>query len=102
MVDKDKFKTKAIYITSHSGLNRGGGRYILSVFKSCSLDEKKILYNDVVPHVVSWIRYLGENIRILREVTDCNKINIIFIKSASVLDSLPPILFKIFSKKKLN
>ena len=97
MSNYEKIKTKAIYITTHSVANRGVVRYVYSIFDKCNFEEKKVLYVDEMPTKL-WIRKV---LKSLKENIDDNSLNIIFIRSAPILDSLGPILFKLFFNRKV-
>ena len=92
MSESKRPRTTAIYITSAMGPNRGAYRYMYSLLDKCGLDEKRILYiNDASPF--PWIRGVLKSIK---ENLNKDGINVIFIRGAPILDSLGPIIFRIF------
>jgi len=95
MINSRKIKTTAIYITTPSISNRGVIRYIYGLFDKCNFDEKKILY---ISTTSSWTRSVLKG---LKENLSDNDLNMVFIRSAPILDSLGPILFKLFFNRKV-
>jgi glycosyltransferase involved in cell wall biosynthesis len=95
MINSRKIKATAIYITTPSISNRGVVRYVYSLFDKCNFDEKKVLY---ISTMSSWTRSV---LKSLKENLSDNDLNVIFIRSAPILDSLGPILFKLFFNRKV-
>lgn len=96
MSNEKSTRTRAIYITFPSSPKRGVIRYISSIFNKCNFDEKEIIYIENF----SLSTRIMDIIKNLKRKTDKNAINIIFIPSAPLYDSLGPIIFKIFSRSK--
>jgi glycosyltransferase involved in cell wall biosynthesis len=91
-------RTRAIYLTPSSTPNRGGMRYILNIINQCNFDERKIIYIDSTS-AFSWIKNV---LKYLRENVSQNELNIVFIRGAPVLDSIGPILFKLFFNRNIK
>jgi hypothetical protein len=99
MSNHEKIKARAIYITTRSVANRGFIRYVYSVFNKCNFEEKKVIYLD---EITKPTRSMTVNVlKSLKENVNNNSLNVIFIRSTPVYDSLGPILFKLFFNKKV-